>query len=64
MNDDGVMTKEWIIRLRVEIQTMVREALAASPYGFIVAIEQDQDHEKGISDRGGNHERPCDDSRT
>jgi hypothetical protein len=64
MNDDGVMTKEWIIRLRAEIRQMIQQAVDASPFGFIVAIEQDQDHEKGISDRGGNHERPCDDSRT
>jgi hypothetical protein len=37
------MTQEWIIELREEIRQMVRQAIDANPYGFIVAIERDED---------------------
>jgi hypothetical protein len=58
------MTAEWIADLQAEIREMVREAVRKSPYGFVVAVEQDQDQEKGIADRGGNHERQTDDPWT
>jgi hypothetical protein len=40
------MTREWIIELREEIRQMVRQAIDASPYGFIVAIERDGDQDQ------------------
>jgi len=58
------MTKPWIEQLHQEIGRMIADHVEQFRDYYIVAIEQEQDHEKGISDRGGNHERPCDDSRT
>jgi hypothetical protein len=58
------MTAEWIIDLQAEMRAMIRAAIEESPYGFIVAIEQEQDHEKGIADRGDYGQRSPDDSRT
>jgi hypothetical protein len=37
------VTAEFIASLREEIRQMVRQAIDASPYGFIVAIEHDED---------------------
>jgi hypothetical protein len=36
------MQQEWIIELREEIRQMIRQAIDASPYGFIVALERDE----------------------
>jgi hypothetical protein len=34
------LTPEWITELRQEIGRMVQEAVDASPYGFIVAVDR------------------------
>jgi hypothetical protein len=47
--------------LRAELKGIVAKAIDENPYGFIVAIEPDEDNEKRTTDRG-NHERQSDNS--
>lgn len=58
------MTAEWVAELQAEIREMIRKAIEENRYSIIVALEPDEDDEKGIADRGGNHEpRQSDDPR-
>jgi hypothetical protein len=44
------MTQEWIIELREEIGQMIQQAVDASPFGFIVALERDETQDATDSD--------------
>ncbi len=56
------MTPEFIASLREEMRQMIRAAIEANPYGYIVALEDD---ETGIADSGrGNDAKQTDDQGT